>query len=248
MSPLRLQEQPGANDQRNNRTPTMKPHKVIGAAATHILQEDGNAIITRKGKNVKGAFDRLKAGLRAYEREQKHAEMAKALVKMAPTSEVTACKPEFMDQAALMAKPKAIPVTKTKSATLAKSVDSTMARAAANLGVKAAASTSILKTLNNARSILKSMGFEAPTGASLVDDGSSDSADLTGGSALRNPSLARSRVYSDNELLKAGECALRDGKITVGEAYHLSSAVNIGKHPGNDAIAKLLDYLPKDDQ
>ncbi|MEX3982811.1 hypothetical protein AB4Y45_27945 [Paraburkholderia sp. EG287A] len=181
------------------------------------------------GNNCKGAFDRLKAGLRAYERENgsvQSATSAESLTKALREQEgFSGTMHGELDQRVLIAKLKAGPQTKPTAVTLAKAIGKT-------------------------RGLLKSMGFDGPTGTtSLEATYNSDSTTMTGGDAFRNQSLAgakpKRRVYSDNELLKAGEDALRCGKISSAEAYHLSSAVAMGKHPGEDVAAKLADYLPK---
>ncbi|MFC5427629.1 hypothetical protein ACFPTO_02200 [Paraburkholderia denitrificans] len=189
----------------NNTTPPANPARVISASTKDVLDEQEPA--TGEEKSVKGAFERLKAGLRAYAAATGCTTMTKSV----PASDYDA------DAACSDIR------SMQKTTAPRKSITTVLANAAAHM--------------------TKSLAL--PTGTSLVAGYGTDSSDLTGGSALRQQSLQKKCVYSGDQLLKAGEQALRDGKITAGEAYHLSSAVTMGKHPGDDIGAKLKDYLPQ---
>jgi hypothetical protein len=131
-------------------------------------------------------------------------------------------------------------IAKTHS-TLAKT-HSTLAK---TLGVKApsASMSKVTSGLKKAQGLLKSMGFDAPAGASSLDVSyNSDSATLTGGDALRVQSLDKSRVFgtvvggdvsaapklTPDMIERAASAALAAGQITGAEANQIATYCAMG--------------------
>jgi hypothetical protein len=114
---------------------------------------------------------------------------------------------------------------------------STLAKA---LGMKApsASMSKVTSGLKKAQGLLKSMGFDAPPGASSLDVSyNSDNAILTGGDALRVQSLDKSRVFgavvggdasaaltlTPDMIERAASAALAAGQITGTEANQIAT-------------------------
>jgi hypothetical protein len=113
------------------------------------------------------------------------------------------------------------------------------------LGMKStsASMSKVTNGLKKAQGLLKSMGFDAPTGTSSLDAGyGSDSATLTGGSALRRQSLDKSRVFgtvvggdvsaapklTPDMIERAASAALAAGQITGAEANQIATYCAMG--------------------
>lgn len=128
----------------------------------------------------------------------------------------------FMDQAALMRELKSVPSTKIDLSSLRER----MAETARSLG-----SNTLAKSL------------EAGHGT--------NNAELTGGSAVRKPSLAgvkpaqRKRAHTADELLKAASAALDAGAITASEAHRINHQVAIGGSVDSEMLTKLRGDQPE---
>lgn len=134
---------------------------------------------------------------------------------------------------------------KTDVPQVRKTIAKTHSNLSKALGVKASSASmpKVTSGLKKAHGLLKSMGFDAPAGTSSLDAGyGSDSATLTGGSALRRQSLNKSRVFgtvvggdvtaapklTPDMIERAASAALAAGQITGAEANQIATYCAMG--------------------